>query len=131
LTKPAKIFNVRQFTSFSLIGVSNTAIHYFVFLFLFDLLGVHYLVSSFFGYIFGMVNSYILNSYITFKQASILSRFRMIKFLLVNLLALLINLLAMKLLVDTLLLRAEFSQIIAILIALFFNFILNKVWTFA
>ncbi|WP_197935709.1 GtrA family protein [Paenibacillus sp. GSMTC-2017] len=56
-----------QFIKFSLIGVLNTAIDFFVFMLLVSL-NVHYAGAQAASYLAGMTNSYVMNSTITFRS---------------------------------------------------------------
>ncbi len=122
--------NLRQFILFSAIGVLNTLIHYGVFFVLLNGLRIHYLVSSTTGYCCGLINSYLLNRRYTFNMSHRLNAPEFAKFVIVNIVALSVNLIMMKVLVDVWGIRPEVSQLLAILGSLAANFIGNKLWTF-
>jgi putative flippase GtrA len=119
-----------QFVKFSLVGVLNTLVHYFVFLFLLKIICTNYLVSSGIGYFCGLTNSYFLNRSFTFNVSNKKTMGEATKFLIVNIFALTVNLLAMILFVDKLSLYPELAQILAIGFSCFTNFVGNKFWTF-
>jgi putative flippase GtrA len=122
--------NLKQFITFSIIGVINTLIHYGVFIILLNTTKLHYLLSSTIGYFIGIINSYILNKNITFKSKSKNHLAEFFKFVAVNIMALAVNLLILKSLVDILELAPEFAQVFGILGSLTANFLGNKIWTF-
>ena len=86
----------RQFVSFGLVGVVNTVIQYAVFVLLFRLVGVPMLAASAVGYACGLVNSYLMNHRWTFRTGRDRSRGEFLRFCLVNLVALGVNLLVLK-----------------------------------
>ena len=122
--------SAKQFITFSFIGISNTLIHYSVFLLLLRILSLNYLISSGIGYCCGLTNSYFLNRKITFKVPTKKSLEEGGKFIVVNIAALLINLGMMGVLVHALEIIPEISQILAITGSLMINFLGNKLWTF-
>lgn len=98
---------------FCVVGGINTLITLVIFYVLNKVIGLNYLLSSVVGYVIGMFNSYILNKRWTFrdKDKNLIPQF--IRFSIVNILSLCINLLAMFILVDKLRLDSMLSQIIA------------------
>ena len=88
-----------QFIIFSFIGVLNTVIHYVLFLLLFRLFGAPVMVSSALGYLVGMVNSFFLNRHWTFKISGTDMGPEFIRFIVVNLVSLGVNLLVLQMLV--------------------------------
>ena len=123
--------NLSQFLVFCGIGIFNTGVHYLVFLFLFKIIGIWYLASSAIGYICGMMNSYILNRYVTFRLRYSPNFTEFMKFIVVNLVSMGLNLAVLALLVNFGNLIPEIAQVISILASLFVNFVGNKVWTFS
>jgi len=119
-----------QFLKFGLVGGLNTGIQYGVWWLLFRLLGVPMLVASGLGYTAGIVNSYFLNRSWTFKAAGNRNAGEFGKFVVVNLVAMGMNLLALKFLVDGARLKPEIAQVLAIGASLVVNFAGNRIWTF-
>lgn len=119
-----------QFIIFSFIGVLNTVIHYVLFLLLFRLFGAPVMVSSALGYLVGMVNSFFLNRHWTFKISGTDMGPEFIRFIVVNLVSLGVNLLVLQMLVSQANIMPEIAQGVAILGALVVNFSGNKLWTF-
>ncbi len=122
-------YNLFQFFKFSLVGISNTLIHYFVFLILLKILHINYLISSGLGFCCGLINSYYLNRRFTFKVTNKGNFNEGYKFIVVNIFALLMNLGCMNILVG-LGIVPEIAQILAIIGSYSVNFSGNKFWTF-
>jgi len=119
-----------QFIKFALIGVLNTSIHYLVFLALYRAGGMHYLLSSAIGYCVGLFNSFLLNKIWTFKTVNVRKDIEFLKFVVVNMVSLLVNMITLQVAVTLLHLIPEVGQIIAIILHTCTNFVGNKYWTF-
>ena len=122
---------VEQFGKFVLVGLLNTSIHYLVFFLLYKYAGIHYLAASFIGYSAGLVNSFFINKKWTFQYVQKSRWPEFIKFLLVNVAALFINIALLETFVTLFRIIPEISQIIAIGGSTVVNFLGNKFWTFA
>jgi putative flippase GtrA len=120
----------RQFIIFSVVGLINTGIHYCVFLFLYKLINVNYLIASVVGYSCGLLNSFILNKKWTFKTINVRKDIELIKFVIVNVVALAVNIIGLRFFVEVMGIKPEISQIGAIGFSLVTNFVGNKYWTF-
>lgn len=119
-----------QFIKFALIGVLNTSIHYLVFLALYRLGEVHYLIATAIGYCAGLLNSFLLNKKWTFKTVNVRIDFEFFKFVVVNLVSLLINMVTLQAAVTVLHLIPEVGQVIAVAFHTCANFLGSKYWTF-
>ena len=119
-----------QLIKFSMVGVLNTAIHYGVFFYLYSYLEVYHLLASTAGFCFAVTNSYFVNKHWTFGHTNGYQSQQFFKFLTVNLISLMINLVGMLLLVEAFLLNPLLAQFIMIVITLVVNFIGTKFWSF-
>ncbi|MCP4078538.1 MAG: GtrA family protein [Gammaproteobacteria bacterium] len=119
-----------QLIKFSTVGFLNTAIHYAVFFYLYSFLGVYHLLASTAGFCFAVTNSYFVNKHWTFGYKNGYQSHQFYKFLIVNLISLMINLTGMLLLVDSFLLDPLLAQLVMIVITLVVNFIGTKFWSF-
>ena len=119
-----------QFLKFALIGGVNTAIHYVVFIVFLKLVRIDYLLASSIGYCSGVLNSYYMNRRWTFAAATGSSILEFSQFVCVNVVALLVNLISLKVLVTSFEIIPEFAQVIAIVFSTVCNFVGNKYWTF-
>ncbi len=120
--------NFYKAIKFSIVGLSNTLISYLVFLILFQFFNIFYLLASIFAYFAGLLNSYFWNLRWTFKEKH--SNKVLLRFLLVNLLAILCKLLLIYFIVE----YCQYNKLIAELAAMSFvillNFLGNNFWTF-
>ncbi len=82
------------------------------------------------GYLAGIVNSYFINRAWTFRMDRSRSAGEFARFVIVNVLAMGMNLLALKLLVSRSGMLPEAAQMCAIGASLLVNFAGNKLWTF-
>lgn len=119
---------MEKFLKFGLVGVINTLITMIVFNGL-KFIGVNILVANTIGYICGMINSYLWNNRWVFKSntkdVSTIS-----KFIIVNVVAMLINNGILFVLVNEVGINSTISQALAIVITTVINFVGNKIWTF-
>ena len=118
-----------EFIRFALVGVVNTAISYLAYVLLIEL-GVGYQVSNVISYIVGMITSYILNKNWTFgiKERSRI-RF-LLKFVVVNIVALLVSLGIVSLMVEIWGMNVYVGQLFAIAGHMLVNFAGQKFWVF-
>ncbi|MEH7179421.1 GtrA family protein [Neobacillus vireti] len=116
-----------QFLKFCIVGVTNTTISLVVYYLLLKL-GIHYLLASTIAYCAGLLNGYILSSAFVFKQKRNVNQ--ALKFIGVYLSSLLINLLLLYCLVDIFDISEFFAQVVVTFFNVFYNYFLNKIWTF-
>lgn len=121
-----------QFVKFCTVGALNTLIHYGVFYGLIHLVKWSYLIDSLIGYCAGLANSYAINRKWTFRelQGSDINK-EFLRFATVNILALLVNLVSLKYLVQVHRLQPVVGQFICIPLSTIANFMGNKYWTFS
>jgi len=110
-------------------GILNTCISYVVFLLLYRETGLYYLYASAIGYTAGLTNSFLINRRWTFESHGKVFP-ELMKFILVNLFAMSVNLLALKLSVQIVGFRPEIGQVGAFVFSTVANFAGNKFWTF-
>ena len=119
----------KQFSSFAIIGVIATLIHYIILVILVELFSVDAVSASAVGYcISGLIN-YYLNYRYTFASNESHKK-TLPKFATVSITGLGLNVIILMLLTEQLALHYVFSQVIATIIVLLWNFIVNKMWTF-
>ncbi|WP_040285083.1 GtrA family protein [Sporosarcina koreensis] len=68
-------FEVREFISFAVVGVINTATYYAFYLLGLKGLGLAYMIAHFGAVFLSMVISFFLNSYVTYKVKPTLKKF--------------------------------------------------------
>ena len=121
----------RQFILFALVGLLNTAVHLVVFLALFRIFALPMLLASAVGYASGVANSYFMNRRWTFRVSAPPSTVEFLRFALVNLVSLVVNLAVLEFLVRAFAIIPEAAQVGAIAASLIVNFVGNKKWALA
>jgi putative flippase GtrA len=120
-----------QLVKFGLVGGSGYLINLGVFAVLSEDLGVHHLVAAVGAFGVAVTNNFLLNRSWTFGAGDGHAGFQAMRFFAVSIAALLINLVALEALVSGTSLGNLPAQAIAVAIAMPFNFLGNKLWTFA
>jgi len=122
---------MKQFSKFAIIGVINTAINLISLLILTEIFNIYYMTSAVFAFILAVTNSFVLNKLWTFNE-SFNENFvkKYIKFIVVSTITLLVNLVILYSLTEFLHIHYIISQIIAIAVSLWINFMGNLIWTF-
>ncbi len=121
---------LRQFLSFAAIGVIGTAGHYTTLVICVEWLLIRPIIASTLGFLVGAVINYFLNYHLTFRSNKKHSE-AMMKFMLAATVGMFINMGIMWLALNVLMLYYLFSQVLATLLVLIWNFVINKLWTFA
>lgn len=118
-----------QLFQFGLVGASGYLVNLAVFAALTQLLDLHHIPAAIGAFVVAVSNNFWWNRHWTFDAKHGHAGFQAARFFTVSVLALGVNLIALELLI-----RADVgeltSQAIAIAIAMPFNFVGNKVWTF-
>ena len=118
-----------QLVKFGLVGGSGYVINLAVFAVLNENLSLHHSLAAVGAFCVAVSNNYLWNRYWTFGRGSGRARFQAARFFAVSLGALLINLVILELLVAADVRELE-AQALAVAMAMPFNFIGNKLWTF-
>ena len=121
--------NWLQLIQFGLVGGSGYLINLAVFALLNGLVNVHYIAAAIFAFGVAVMNNFWWNRHWTFDAKHGHAGFQAARFFTVSVLALVINLIALKLLVGGGMTELP-AQAIAVAIAMPFNFVGNKLWTF-
>lgn len=117
----------KRFLKFAIVGVSNTAISFLVYVVLVKL-SLYYILASIISYIAGILNSYILNTAFVFKEKK--TKKNLFMFSSVYLSALLINLSLLYIMVDVFGTGPITGQILVTGLVMIYNYIMQKKWTF-
>lgn len=121
-------FNNSHFLKFVFVGGLNTVVGYGVFALL-VLIGVHYVISSVFGHIAGVTNSYFWNKYFTFRASG--KNYREIfRFIGVYTVHYAIGLSGLVFFVEVVKLHPLAAQAIVLVITTLFSFFGHKYFTF-
>jgi putative flippase GtrA len=121
--------NWAQLSKFVIVGGSGYVVNLIVFAILTEALDLHHISAAVLAFCVAVTNNFLLNRHWTFTATDGHAGFQAARFFTVSVLALVVNLVALELLI-----RADMpelgAQAIAIAVAMPFNFIGNKLWTF-
>jgi dolichol-phosphate mannosyltransferase len=123
--------NWLQLVKFGLVGGSGYVINLAVFDLLAESAGVHHLIAAVGAFCVAITNNFLLNRHWTFRAGDGHAGFQAMRFFAVSVVALAINLFALEALISQTSLSDLTAQAIAVAIAMPFNFLGNKLWTFA
>jgi dolichol-phosphate mannosyltransferase len=136
-----KTENWIQLVQFGVVGASGYVVNLIVFAVLTgsglffregsDGLGVHYIPAAVLSFCVAVTNNFLWNRHWTFDAKHGHAGFQAARFFTVSVLALGINLIALEILVSVGDMPELPAQAIAVAFAMPFNFIGNKLWTFA
>jgi putative flippase GtrA len=118
-----------QLFQFGIVGLSGYFVNLAVFAFFNGPLSIHYIGAAILAFCVAVMNNFWWNRHWTFDAKHGHAGFQAARFFTVSVLALGINLIALKLLVNGGVTELP-AQAIAVAIAMPFNFIGNKLWTF-
>jgi putative flippase GtrA len=119
-----------QLFQFGLVGASGYVVNLIVFAILVEPLGIHHIPAAILAFCVAVTNNFWWNRHWTFDARDGHAGFQAARFLTISVLALGINLIALELLIRGGMADLP-SQAIAVAIAMPFNFVGNKLWTFA
>jgi putative flippase GtrA len=120
-----------ELVKFGIVGGSGYLINLAVFSILSSSFGLHHVIAAIGAFCVALTNNFLWNRHWTFEPGDGHPGFQAARFLAVSIGALLINLAALELLVSGAGLGDLPAQAIAVAIAMPFNFLGNKLWTFA
>jgi putative flippase GtrA len=120
-----------QLLKFGIVGGSGYLINLAVFAVLVDNLGVHHSVAAVGAFCVAVTNNFLWNRYWTFGPGEGHAGFQAARFLAVSVASLGINLVVLEALVAGAKMGDLSAQAIAVAVAMPFNFLGNKLWTFA
>jgi dolichol-phosphate mannosyltransferase len=118
-----------QLIQFGVVGASGYVINLAVFALLNGPLSIHYIPAAILSFSVAVLNNFWWNRHWTFDAKHGHAGFQAARFFTVSVLALVVNLIALKLLVGGGVAELP-AQAIAVALAMPFNFIGNKLWTF-
>jgi putative flippase GtrA len=120
-----------QLIKFGLVGGSGYLVNLGVFALLSSNLGVHHAIAAIGAFAVAVSSNFFWNRHWTFAAGNGHAGFQAARFFAVSLAALLINLAVLEALVGGTSLGDLPAQAIAVAVAMPFNFLGNKLWTFA
>jgi putative flippase GtrA len=119
-----------QLVKFGLVGGSGYLINLAVFAVLVGL-GVHHVIAAIGAFCVAVSNNFVLNRYWTFGPGEGPAHFQAARFFAVSLASLGLNLAVLELLISNHVTGELAAQAIAVAVAMPFNFLGNKLWTFS
>ncbi len=120
-----------QLLKFGLVGGSGYLINLAVFSVLADSVGLHHIPAAICAFTVALTNNFFWNRHWTFDSGDGHAGFQAARFLAVSIGALLINLVVLEVLISGASMGDLGAQAIAVAVAMPFNFLGNKLWTFA
>jgi putative flippase GtrA len=120
-----------QLLKFGLVGASGYLINLGVFALLAGSFGIHHLVAAVGAFAVAVSNNFLWNRYWTFGPGEGPAHFQAARFFAVSLASLGLNLAVLEVLVSSGHVGELTAQAIAVAVAMPFNFLGNKLWTFA
>jgi putative flippase GtrA len=119
-----------QLLKFGLVGGSGYLINLAVFAVLAGSLGVHHAIAAVGAFCVAVTNNFLWNRYWTFGPGEGPAHFQAARFFAVSLASLAINLVVLELLLSGDVIGELPAQAVAVAVAMPFNFLGNKLWTF-
>jgi putative flippase GtrA len=119
-----------QLLKFGSVGGTGYVVNLIVFVLLAEVLGIHHLIAAVGAFCVAVTNNFLLNRHWTFAAGAGSTGFQAPRFFAISIGSLLINLVALEVLVSGAGLDPLPAQALAVAIAMPFNFIGNKLWTF-
>lgn len=118
-----KIWYLVSLIKFSIVGIANTAIDLFLFLFLTQIIHWHVLPANILSYSTGIINSFIINKIWTFKDRRPFSKSLtpFMRFILINLSSLILSTFFVWLL----------SQFFSVVISKAFSIVITLIWNYS
>jgi putative flippase GtrA len=120
-----------QLLKFGIVGGSGYLINLAVFAVLADSVGLHHMAAAVGAFSVALTNNFLWNRYWTFEPGDGRPGFQAARFFAVSVAGLLINLAVLEVLVSGTSMDDLAAQAIAVAVAMPFNFLGNKLWTFA
>lgn len=120
-----------QLLKFGLVGGSGYLINLAVFALLAGPAGLHHIAAAVGAFCVALTNNFLWNRHWTFEAGHGHPGFQAMRFFAVSVAALTVNLIVLEVLVSSASLGDLPAQAIAVAVAMPFNFLGNKLWTFA
>jgi len=120
-----------QLLKFGIVGGSGYLINLAVFAVLADSFGVHHALAAIGAFAVAVTNNFLWNRYWTFGPGDGSAGFQAARFFAVSIASLGLNLIVLEALISSGGIGDLTAQAIAVAVAMPFNFLGNKLWTFA
>ena len=121
----------KRFARFGTVGIGNTIIDYGLYILLTRVFDVYYLIATVLSWLVAVMFSFIMNKYWTFRANNHRDATKQsARFLAVNIVGLLFSTALLFIFVSRLGIPDLIGKVMIIGILMFWNFFLNKFWTF-
>jgi putative flippase GtrA len=127
IRKPA---NWLQLVRFSIVGASGYVVNLLIYALCVKVLGIQYLLAEAIAWILAAGNNFVWNRHWTFKARDGQIHMQAFRFLIVSLVALAVNLLVLRVLVESAGMDKLAAEVIALAASTPLNFLGNKLWSF-
>lgn len=121
----------KEFKNFAIVGIISTAVNYLIFYTLVHFFGLHYLISSSFGFITGIFVSYGLNRIYTFSDPSIDMKNEFAAYVVVCIFSLLLSLASLWVFVELFGINPLIGNVLAIGVSTVSNFLGLKTFVYS
>jgi putative flippase GtrA len=122
--------NWLQLVRFSVVGASGYVVNLLLYALCVKAVGIHYLVAEAIAWVTAAGNNFVWNRHWTFKARDGQIHVQAVRFLLVSLLALAVNLFVLRILVESAGMGKLIAEMIALAASTPLNFLGNKLWSF-
>jgi putative flippase GtrA len=119
-----------QFFKFCVVGLSNLLIYLSVYLLMTRIFSWHYIFASIIGFVVAVSWSFYFNLKWTFKHCAGNRKKQYVTFFAANIISMVINLALLTFFIEVLKIYDLEAQLLCVIIMAFFNFGLNRFWTF-
>jgi dolichol-phosphate mannosyltransferase len=119
-----------QLAKFGIVGGSGYLVNLAVFALLAGVLDLHHIPAAIGAFVVAVSNNFFWNRHWTFEPGERPAHFQAARFFAVSLASLIINLVVLELLLSGNVMGELPAQAIAVAVAMPFNFLGNKLWTF-
>ncbi|MBI4090634.1 MAG: GtrA family protein [Candidatus Komeilibacteria bacterium] len=131
MQNPLDSVHFRQLIKFSIVGAANTIIDFSVYFVLTRYAQTPFLLASTISWLLAVTSSFTFNKFWTFRVRGMQGiRTQYVKFFLVSVVSLAVSLFTLWLLVAQFGIHDLLAKIVTIGIVVFWNFFMNKFWTF-
>ena len=120
----------QRIIKFSIVGGSSTILNYSIFYILHIAIGLHYIFSSSFGYMIGLLGGYFFNKYWTFSKKVNLKSTYLIKYIFAQIGGLILCQISLFLLVNSFKTNTLIANFLSLGIASIFSFLLIDLFVF-
>jgi putative flippase GtrA len=121
---------VDKFVKYSLVGILGTIIDFSLLIFQIEILKINLYIATIISFILAATSNHFWNRKFTFNSINPNIKKEYLKFILVSIIGIIINLIFIFIFFDILEIHYIFAKIIATIIVLAWNFLLNYHWTF-